>query len=80
MCRTVKHTWSELGHQLSILATLHAEKAKAYLNEVRQPLLDLVPKLEEARREVYIHAVCIVLYIPTHNVCIIIRYEIEQDS
>lgn len=51
-CRTVKHTWSELGNQLSRLAVLHADKAKAYMTEVRQPLLDLAPTLEEARKEV----------------------------
>ena len=50
--RTVKHSWLELGNQLSSLATLHADKAKAYMTEVRQPLLDLAPKLEEARKEV----------------------------
>lgn len=48
----MKHTWSELGTQLSTLASLHAKKAKSYLNEVRQPLLDLTPKLEDTRKEV----------------------------
>lgn len=52
LCRTVKHTWLELGNQLGLLATLHAEKAKLYLNEARQPLLDLAPVLEETRKEV----------------------------
>lgn len=42
----------DLGDQLSTLVLLHADKAKAYLNDVRQPLLDLTPKLEETRREV----------------------------
>lgn len=52
VCRTVKHTWSELGRQLSTLASLHADKANAYMNEVRQPLLDLAPQLEDTRKEV----------------------------
>lgn len=54
VCRTVKHTWSELGKQLSTLATVHADKAKAYMKEVRQPLLELAPQLEETRKEVVI--------------------------
>ena len=52
LCRTVKHTWSELGSQLEVLATLHSDKAKAYLEDARQPLLELAPKLEETRKEV----------------------------
>ena len=52
LCRTVKRTWSELGSELITLAKLHAEKAQAYLENVRRPLLDLVPALEETRREV----------------------------
>lgn len=58
VCRTVKHTWLELGNQLSLLATLHADKAKAYMNEVRQPLLDLAPSLEESRKEVSCCTIC----------------------
>lgn len=53
--RTVKHTWSELGVQLTTLAKLHAGKAQAYLETVRRPLLDLAPRLEETRKEVQCH-------------------------
>ena len=68
-CRTVKHTWSELGTQLNRLAQVHAQKAKSYLNEVRKPLLDLTPMLEEARKEVRqreMHSVCIWNIISAH--------------
>jgi len=48
----VKHTWDKLGEELNILAKLHAEKGQAYQDCVRKPLIELLPQLEEKRKEV----------------------------
>ncbi len=52
VCSTVKHTWEKLGEELNILARLHSEKAVAYQESVRKPLIELMPLLEEKRKEV----------------------------
>ena len=48
----MRKSWQKLGTELSKLADLHSQKATAYLEAVRKPLLELLPQLEETRQEV----------------------------
>lgn len=49
--QSFKTGWETLGSQLRTLADHHREKASSYLTKVRQPLLELLPKLEERKRK-----------------------------
>lgn len=49
---TVKDGWLKLGKELEKLAGHHAEKAAGYANLLRQPLSDLLPRLEGMRKTI----------------------------
>ena len=53
----MKHSWQQLGTELSLLADHHAHKAEGYLTPVRIQLQALIPRLEEMRLKVSVRTV-----------------------
>lgn len=47
---TLKHSWQKLGAELLKLAKLHSDKAETFSDKVRQPLIEILPELEEERK------------------------------
>ena len=64
----MKHTWDKLGEELDVLAKLHAEKGQAYQDCVRKPLIELLPQLEEKRKEVSGIVLCVGVEVDEGNV------------
>eukprot|EP00731_Ephydatia_muelleri_P036024 Em0192g14a len=48
---TLKAAWDKMGSELLKLAEVHAEKAEQYTSNVRQPLMECVPQIDELKKK-----------------------------